>query len=441
VLPISLQGAAGASSAVVSRDADSEYIKLLPSSRRTEFRLFLALERTIDINDPLGLNRVGDGLPTEEDYIPLVPANRRAAFRKYLEAAIIGAGKETKLRPVLNLPDLVQKVRSAVVSIRAGDNSGTGFILNRRLYTCAHVVAGASDVEFENNYGVHGVASRIYRLDTERDLAVFLVGYSDRTLDFGDYAGIPTGSQIAVIGTPVGLEETVTSGIVSAKRQLGDLDLLQLSATVAPGSSGSPVFDMRGQVIGMVQSRLTDEHAYAFALGASELKQAKLGVALEDLAARHSASGVWAPEQVRQWDSKFRAWASSAVDALRGIDVEALTYSPDADTLANRQQLIRLKKSIPSAVSYAAGFARYADDLEMSPGSLYCWYEAGELMSRIREDLWGLFEDFGRPGWTGVVSDKEFSDLARISNAGIDLGGELSSKLASALMNAYPPRK
>ena len=60
------------------------------------------------------------------------------------------------------------------------------------------------------------------------------------------------GEKVFIIGTPFGLEKTVTDGIVSAIREIPDLGkIVQLTAPISPGSSGSPVLDMKGEVIGV----------------------------------------------------------------------------------------------------------------------------------------------------------------------------------------------
>ena len=76
------------------------------------------------------------------------------------------------------------------------------------------------------------------------------------TLAMGDSDAMRPGDPVVAIGNPLGLEDTVSNGLVSARRKIGGLEVLQVSAPIAPGSSGGPLFNERGEVVGVATALL-----------------------------------------------------------------------------------------------------------------------------------------------------------------------------------------
>lgn len=134
---------------------------------------------------------------------------------------------------------------------------GSGFIVSPDglILTNAHVVADAAGVgvkltdrrEFE---------ARVIGVDRRTDIAVLRIDAKDLpVVKIGDPAKLKVGEWVVAIGSPFGLENTVTSGIVSAKsRSLPDgtyVPFIQTDVAVNPGNSGGPLFNMRGEVVGI----------------------------------------------------------------------------------------------------------------------------------------------------------------------------------------------
>jgi len=94
---------------------------------------------------------------------------------------------------------------------------------------------------------------------------------------FGDSDKIDVGEWVMAIGSPVGLEQTVTAGIVSAKnRSIGVSpydDFIQTDASTNPGSSGGPLINTRGEVIGINTATVTDAQSIGFAIPANKAKR------------------------------------------------------------------------------------------------------------------------------------------------------------------------
>ena len=75
------------------------------------------------------------------------------------------------------------------------------------------------------------------------------------------------GDPVVAIGNPMGLEDTVSNGLVSARRKVeGGLEVLQVSAPIAPGSSGGPIFNERGEVIGVATAVVEGGQNLAFGM-------------------------------------------------------------------------------------------------------------------------------------------------------------------------------
>ena len=132
---------------------------------------------------------------------------------------------------------------------------GSGFILNADGYvmTNAHVVDGAEEV-FVTLTDKREFKARVVGADKRSDVALVKIEASGLpTVRIGDVGRLKVGEWVIAIGSPFGLESTVTAGIVSAKsRDTGDfLQLIQTDVAINPGNSGGPLINMRGEVVGI----------------------------------------------------------------------------------------------------------------------------------------------------------------------------------------------
>jgi S1-C subfamily serine protease len=195
-------------------------------------------------------------------------------------AALVAVTLATRLVIALPLQDLVQrsKGRIAHLSVRDSSNeeqsSGSGFVISPdgQLATNFHVIDSAKRIVavFSNGTEVDVVGVRGF--DAEADIAVL-------QLKPGTYPALPlatvpakTGDEIVVIGSPLGLGEAISTGIVSAVREHGTARpgsrpgkeswVLQISAAVASGSSGSPILNKEGEVVGLAVGVVRGEAMY-----------------------------------------------------------------------------------------------------------------------------------------------------------------------------------
>jgi len=162
---------------------------------------------------------------------------------------------------------------SVALIVSADDNSlslGSGFAIadGSAIVTNFHVIKAAKALVVKLGGGQILQTSTVYAFDTKKDLAILKVSpAATRSVEMGNSDKVSIGEPVVVISNPEGLEKSVTNGLVSGVRtpETGRT-LFQISAPVSPGSSGGPVFNERGQVIGVVVSFLEGGQNLNFAI-------------------------------------------------------------------------------------------------------------------------------------------------------------------------------
>jgi hypothetical protein len=169
---------------------------------------------------------------------------------------------------------ILDENHSSIAVIVAGGNTsvrlGTGFFVRPTglLVTNFHVVEG-TDLVGAKLPGSDEVfwARKATGFDLDSDLVVLEVETTARKpVTMGDSDQVQVGGQVVVIGNPQGLEQTVSNGLLSGIREVEGRRLFQISAPISEGSSGSPVFNARGEVIGVVVSTLESGQNLNFAV-------------------------------------------------------------------------------------------------------------------------------------------------------------------------------
>jgi serine protease Do len=161
-----------------------------------------------------------------------------------------------------NWVEIAKAVKPAVVNVSGrrdmgGRSVGSGFIINANghVVTNNHVVEGAETVQVKLSDG-RELTAKVVGRDPKTDLALLKVEASGLpVIGLGDSAALQVGEPVMAIGNPFGLEQTVTTGIVSATgRVIGAGpydDFIQTDTSINPGNSGGPLINARGQVIGI----------------------------------------------------------------------------------------------------------------------------------------------------------------------------------------------
>lgn len=203
-----------------------------------------------------------------------------------------------------DLEGFAARVRPSVVMLQVVDargdpqGNGTGFFISADglVVTNHHVAVAGPSVAVLADGSRRAILGQL-ATDEDADVAIIRIegdGYPALTL--GDSHTLAVGEKVVVIGSPMGLDQTVSEGIVSALRPEGlarelhneaaaKAPLVQITAPIAPGSSGSPVLTLDGSVIGVAQS--------VYVLG--NLNFAVAIEAVKELRARAPADGALTP--------------------------------------------------------------------------------------------------------------------------------------------------
>jgi S1-C subfamily serine protease len=205
---------------------------------------------------------------------------------------------------VLDVPSIAERVNEVVVNVRSisdtGENLGSGFIIDRRgfIATNFHLISSGEPRRGSSQHGAESksspklVNSVTVTLHDGRQFPASIKGYDEATDialleivpsgpqlpvgDLGDSDSLRVGEWVIAIGNPLGLDHTVTLGIVSAKGRTGfggqfD-DYLQTDAAINPGNSGGPLLNAQGKIVGINTLVLERTQGLSFSIPINTLK-------------------------------------------------------------------------------------------------------------------------------------------------------------------------
>lgn len=174
----------------------------------------------------------------------------------------------------LSAAAIYKKVGPSVVWIQTADvdgnpeSQGSGFIIgHNRVVTAYHVVKGAFTV-YVGTLGSDNLAeAKVARIDKEADLALIVTEkLTAPELPVAMMSSIQPGAKVYALGNPKGLEGSISDGIVSGTRETEQMKYIQITAAISPGSSGGPVVNERGEVIGIADFFLKGGQSLNFAV-------------------------------------------------------------------------------------------------------------------------------------------------------------------------------
>jgi tetratricopeptide (TPR) repeat protein len=227
------------------------------------------------------------------------------------------------------LPELVKRIKPSAVAIEtfdARDNTvarGSGFfVAPDRIITNRHVIERSNRVEIHLLDGKKFPVKGVLGVDGEGDLALLQVDVPRAlSVPLPIVQTVPQeGESIVVIGNPYGLEGSVSNGIVSAVREIsGYGKIIQITASISPGSSGSPVVNMAGQVIGVATLQAAEGQNLNFAVPAERIAQLRIN----DL---QSFSALSAETQKNKHAAAERLYSLGLAQLSRDDYARALPY-------------------------------------------------------------------------------------------------------------------
>ena len=153
---------------------------------------------------------------------------------------------------------------------------GTGFVIDEAglIATNLHVIGEARPITVQLADGSKHEATTVVASDRKLDLAIVKIDARKKLkpLPLGDSSKLPQGLAIVALGHPRGLEHSVVAGVLSGKRDMDGVSMLQLAIPIEQGNSGGPVLDMQGRVIGIVTMKSLVTNNLGFAVPVNALK-------------------------------------------------------------------------------------------------------------------------------------------------------------------------
>jgi serine protease Do len=316
--------------------------------------------------------------PARANDVPMVPANftdlavkaRPGVVNISTERTIKGGGQVFRhffgepfgdrqspfddfFGPYQDMPEREHKERSL----------GSGFILDKAGYivTNNHVIAQADEIKVKLANGKEYEAEVVGR-DSKTDVALIKIkGAADLTpLPLGNSKALRVGTWVVAIGSPFGLEQTVTQGIVSAKgRSIGAGlydDFIQTDASINPGNSGGPLLNLRGEVIGINTAIVARGQGIGFAIPINMAKDI-----VHQLKEKGEVTRGWLGVQIRDLDDslanyyKVKPFSAVYVENVvpgdpadqAGIRSGDIIVSVDGQSVTSGRELASLIANIP----------------------------------------------------------------------------------------------
>ncbi len=233
-----------------------------------------------------------DSVVVDVGYTALVvPRNAISRVTKASAAALATAtpmvdpgqfySSDNKPATMRDVSTLVKQLGESVVQVRTPEGLGSGFFVNADGYliTNFHVIEGETELSVEV-YRQHDGGDltretykqvRIIAINKFHDLALLQIQDKNapkfRPVTLGSSDELNVGEGVFAIGSPLGLERTVTQGIISTKtRELEGELYLQTSTQINPGNSGGPLFNLAGEVVGVTNMKITFGEGLGFAI-------------------------------------------------------------------------------------------------------------------------------------------------------------------------------
>lgn len=319
-----------------------------------------------------------------------------------IQPTIVQAETET-----IDLKALAKKARPAVMLLVISDANGkeiatgTGFLVSSdgKLITNHHVIEGASSAVAKAENGGLFPVEGVLADDPKNDLVLLkLKGKDLPFLTLANSDKTEVGTRIAVIGSPLGLEGTLSEGIVSALRELdATRKVVQITAAISPGSSGSPVLDSKGEVVGVASAMLRAGQSLNFAIPIDFVKK------LVSLGLIKSAAMPLAVLIAGVQSSDEQAYASAEFGAVHSAEINALhlRMKKKSDLKAFTEMLnaakVLVERFPESSVAYARlgdayvlmsfwdeGILAYSRAVKLNPSNAGAWCYLGECYTEKR---------------------------------------------------------
>ncbi|MBV6504251.1 MAG: hypothetical protein AKCLJLPJ_02355 [Fimbriimonadales bacterium] len=248
-----------------------------------------------------------------------------------------------------NWSAVYDRLRGSVVTVEVEKDSGkyvgSGFLVidSHHVVTCFHVIEGAKALKVKGGGGFESGVWKV-AVDKRNDIAVLNL-LSDKEgakpIPIGDKVELRVGDSVALIGSPTGLlDESLSTGIVSALREREGTRLVQTTAAASHGSSGSPLLNAAGQVVGVLSYRLEGGESFPICISATHVRTLLDSAVYVDVGAvvgdQRSSPADDSAARKKKCSTAFAA----IISAVEVVEAEVLIYLwSNEDSLTNAEML------------------------------------------------------------------------------------------------------
>lgn len=185
--------------------------------------------------------------------------------------------QELKSSASSDFSSVIENSLQSVVTVKTDVSQGTGFLISSDGYfiTNAHVLSGARVVSAVN-YEQNEIQASFIGYDEDFDIALLKLKGNYNELKLGNSDEVQVGESVIAIGNPLGLQFSVSEGIISAVNRLGPNEInayLQTDAALNPGNSGGPLINKKGKVIGINNFKIGGGENIGFALESNYIRE------------------------------------------------------------------------------------------------------------------------------------------------------------------------
>ena len=320
-----------------------------------------------------------------------------------------------------NLTELVKSIQPTVATIVAYDmnqnvaNIGTGFFINKygHLITNHHVLVGRFGAEIRtadgNSYRIRTIVAENEDTDLIK-VSVDIPPDKVRWLQISEEVP-PVAEKVVVVGSPMGLEQSVSDGIISSVREIPGLGtFFQMSAPISPGSSGSPVVNMEGKVVGVASFQFLRGQNLNFAVSSQSIRELKVNSSALSLSEWTFSRSDQKPRLAAELCRKGYSLS------INGRDQEALQYFKMAteNDPGSTTAWYGLGYCYAGKDSQTEAIAAYKQAIETNPTNALSHYHLGNYYNKI-----GRYNDAVRSLERVVTINPEFE--AAYFNLGVIL--------------------
>ena len=341
-----------------------------------------------------------------------------------------------KEKPMESLPSLIKRIKPSTVIIFAYDDKGeflklgSGFFISQNgdVITNYHVLQGASSAEIKTADEKTYPITYILAGDEQNDVTRLSVNIPSKYVyPLSLSKTIPdVGERIIVYGSPLGLENTVSDGIVSAIRDIPDYGrIIQITAPISPGSSGSSVLNLQGEVIGIATFQMVEGQNLNFAIPSEKIasliltEENKISITEE----------VFGQESKAKKDSDYDEAFKKALYFMDKEEYEkALLYLE----IAIKTELLSLKENVYVNIGFCYGnlgnhvkaVEAYKQAIRIDPNDTNAYYNLGVAYDRL-----GLYKDAIEAFKQGIRIDPDYANSHFFLGYSYLLIGDKSSAL------------